>query len=254
MPNHITIVTVKIKECKTLVAMTEKTKSGAAQVRQDIKKRLLERPRTASELQKDIGLSRAAVYTALVGLEAEGELAMQKSASGEPIVWEVMRRGITLDWLYRHVVEQDGHLIWNGYCGCNGKGPQARIDGKAVSVRRAMWELIHERKIPTGLRAGSGCEVANCVHPDHLIVRQVKMLLRGHKRQQTEKAAIAKNKRAKSKWSQEVIESIRTSDEPARVEAERHGMNLSYVYYIRNNKLRKNFSNPFAGLGARAEA
>lgn len=160
---------------------------------------------------------------------------------------------ITLDWIYARVVEDDdGCLLWNCACGGGGKLPQARIGGKAMVMRRVIWELVYEKPIPSDRRVSPGCKKDKCIHPDHMKAQKINAVFRGVKRSLTHKANIAKARRASSKWSEDEIRAIKASDEPIDVLAERHGMDRSYVHYIQRDRARRDYSSPFAGLGARA--
>jgi hypothetical protein len=155
---------------------------------------------------------------------------------------------ITLDWLYARVVERDGCLIWIKHIGDG--GPQANIDYKCRSVRREIWSLVHDRKIPSNQRIGVSCGNPACVHPDHLIARKPAATLAGRPISVTHRRHIAEARRAESKFSDDVIHEIRMSDMPAPQAAEHYGMDQSYVHYIRKNENRIDYRSPFAGLGA----
>lgn len=79
----------------------------------------------------------------------------------------------TLDRLFAHAREEDGHLLWTG-CALNGRTPQIRLGGKAglaYNVRRVVYVLLHG-PVPLGHRVGNGCEHALCVHPDCVVARK----------------------------------------------------------------------------------
>lgn len=157
---------------------------------------------------------------------------------------------ISLEWLHARVVERDGCFDWQGYGGRDGVGPQARIGGRCVSVRRALWETVHGERAPRSMLAGVSCGNPDCVHPDHVVMRPRRALLEGIRRPVLQRAKTAAVKRAESRWSQDVIDEIRGGDELARVVAARHGMHPSYVHYIRSGKSRKDFANPYLQLAA----
>ncbi|XXQ55632.1 hypothetical protein ACA040_004350 [Xenophilus aerolatus] len=79
----------------------------------------------------------------------------------------------TLDRLFAHAREEDGHLLWTG-CALNGRTPQIRLGGKdglAYNVRRVVYVLLHG-PVPLGHRVGNRCEHALCVHPDCVVARR----------------------------------------------------------------------------------
>jgi hypothetical protein len=99
------------------------------------------------------------------------------------------------------------------------------------------------------------CDNPRCVNPDHmrLVTRKTvvrKMVESGGMSESTRHAKIAKTKRAKSKLSDGDVEQIRNSDLRADELAAQYGVSAAYIYMLRRNQFRRNYSNPFAGLGA----
>lgn len=158
---------------------------------------------------------------------------------------------ITLDWLMARVREdENGCLIWAGCYGRAGTDPQATIDYKVWPVRRLVWTLVHCKAVPKGHRIGSSCSNPACVHPEHVQAKKIGSALRGRTQSIATRIRIAQAKRAGSSLTQEAVEQMRLDDRPAAVVAQEHQIDKSYVYYIRSGKLRRDHSNPFAGLGA----
>lgn len=159
--------------------------------------------------------------------------------------------GITLDWIYARVIDVDGCLIWNGSCGGGDKLPQARIGGKAMVMRRVMWTLANERAVPEGRRITMTCQNDKCIHPDHVRAAKVNFALRGVRKSLAHRAAIARSKRANSKWDEDAILAIKASDEPIKELAAANEMDPSYVHYIKRGQARRDFTNPFLQLERR---
>jgi hypothetical protein len=160
--------------------------------------------------------------------------------------------GITLDWVYARVVEQDGCLIWNCACGGGDKLPQARIGGVAMVMRRVMWELANEKAVPDGRRVSPSCGNSKCIHPDHMRALPINLVFKGVKKTAVHRANIARARRAKSAWSDEDIRAVAASVGPLDAVAQQYGMDRSYVSQIRLNKARVDFTNPYLQLlGAR---
>lgn len=155
---------------------------------------------------------------------------------------------ITLDWIHARVIDQDGCMVWNGACGKQGTIPQARIGGVAMTMRRVIWQLTHEREIQSDRRISPACGNPKCLHPDHLKARPVNAVFRGKKKTLVHRANIAKGKRASSRWDDETIRRVAASVGPLDQVAQELGMDRSYVSLIRRNKARIDFTNPYAQL------
>ena len=158
--------------------------------------------------------------------------------------------GITLDWIYARVKEQDGCLIWAGACAGGDKLPNARIGGVNYVMRRVVWQLTHEKAVPKNRRVTMSCGNPKCIHPDHVKAISVNAGMLGVKKTHKHRANIAHSRRKKSAWSTADICSIRNSNAPAKELSQLHGMEISYVYYIKNNQARQDFTNPYLQLVA----
>ena len=154
---------------------------------------------------------------------------------------------LSLDWLMARVREtEDGCWEWQRAMAHNGNGPQATIDYRAVPVRKAIFELMHERRVRVGFGVGPSCKNERCVHPDHLYAHRIGG---SEYLPLTARAKIAATKRAASKLSQDEIRKLRESDEHPEEAARRLGVDDSYVYRIRQGKARKDFcGNAYAQL------
>ena len=158
--------------------------------------------------------------------------------------------GITLDWLYARVRQNGDCLEWTGCCGDG--GPQAQIGGKTMLMRRVLWVLANERPITQDRRISPTCGNHKCVHPDHCRPLKVGVRLKGITRSLTTKAAIARGKRAGSKWTDADIAGIKESEASVLELAAQHSMDQSYVHYILKGRSRRDFSNPYSQLMAAA--
>lgn len=150
--------------------------------------------------------------------------------------------------------EEDGEcLVWTGYIGNN--VPQVSHGGKVVAVRRLLLEL-HGRVLKPGDHASPSCCNPSCVNPEHIVQRTAaqhsKVMHKAPRNQLTRGSKIATFARAtRSKLDIDKARAIRSSDESGPVLAERYGVNKSVIARIRNNIAWKDYSSPFAGLGAR---
>ena len=101
------------------------------------------------------------------------------------------------------------------------------------------------------------CNESMCVLFGHIVQRTQSQNSKVHARMgkyssPIAKAKMAMTKRATSRYSDAVIEEVRSSELSAKEMAKKHGMSHSYAISIRAGKLRKDYTpSPFSGLGAR---
>jgi len=158
---------------------------------------------------------------------------------------------ITLDWLMERVIERDGCLIWNGsYGGKNFDHPQTYTNGSTMSVRRLVWELSRNRKMPRGYRAKCFCGELGCVHPDHIDKLRHGEEFVGVALSMDHRIRMTLTKRKQSKFDDASISEIRSGDVTEQQAIERFGMSHSYYFGIKTGVKRRDLSNPFAWLGA----
>ena len=165
----------------------------------------------------------------------------------------MMASTISLARVMKHAVEEGDCLIWTGYAS-QGKHPQIRLGGKAgqvQSLRRVLYEAVHECEIEADHQVGVRCGTLLCVHPDCLVQRPKATAMKHAVRKADHARRVAKGKQAKSRHSIETIRAIRASNEPAKVLDARYGMSAGYASRIRSGRCWVDLSNPFAGLGAR---
>jgi hypothetical protein len=151
-----------------------------------------------------------------------------------------------LAWLQERVIERDGCWVWT--CAMSDDIPRASRDGKTVAVRRYIYDATQKRALRRKECAVTTCDTFGCVHPNCIVRASRSSRQKGRKQSADHTLAITQAMRARSKYSDEVVVTIRTSDEPPRVLSERFGMDESYAAAIRAGKVRKDYSNPFAGL------
>lgn len=145
--------------------------------------------------------------------------------------------------------------LWTGAL-IHGKAPVITIDDKKVYVKRRVMALLGrnvEHKCVT-----SDCTNKLCIEPAHLVVTTKGGIARrtaasGALSTPLCGAKVAAALRAKSKLSQAAVQAIRASDKPVIELAAENNISESYVYMIRRGDFRKDYSSPFAGLGARSQ-
>lgn len=132
----------------------------------------------------------------------------------------------TLDRLYAHARDDDGHLIWTG-AALNGRTPQIRLGGKAgmaYNVRRVLYVLLHG-PVPPGLRVGNACEHALCVHPDCVVARRPAAERKGIPITLEHRLRITATKRRQaSALSAALVRTIRADSGPANAVDARLGL------------------------------
>lgn len=154
---------------------------------------------------------------------------------------------MTLDDIKDRCVEEGECWLWKGALS-GGKWPCIWHEGKTVPVRRVVWTLHKGKTIPANVCITPKCDNDLCVCPGCLVGRVGRRAARPATMQR--RIRMATSLRAKSRISDEAVMDIRTSGEPLAVLAERHGISYSYADQLRRGVRRRDFSSPFAGLGA----
>lgn len=160
----------------------------------------------------------------------------------------------TMESLLARTIEEGECQLWPGYIG-NGV-PQVSHNGKVVSIRRLMLELLGKAVDPTDY-ASPRCHNTACVCPEHIVHRtaaqHARAMAKAPTRNEDLRAAklAATARKGDTKISIEKAREIRCSDETGPVLAERYGVGKGLIARIRRGEAWREFSNPFAGLGAR---
>lgn len=153
-------------------------------------------------------------------------------------------------WEWTGATSSTGHPIIN---------LRQKIDGMPRTgcnlVRRFVYmlnggELKHRQPID--------CRCSNklCVNPAHLFQSTSqkvakKAAKRGMWSGEARSRKISAKKRQQSKLNPSIAADIRLSNESGPILAERYGVNKSLVNSIKRGEIWKDYSSPFAGLGAR---
>lgn len=124
---------------------------------------------------------------------------------------------------------------------------------RTMTLGRLYW-LVTGRKVAADLCVSSSCGDPFCVA--HLLVRTKVQVSRAAARRGAfdanplKVAKVALRLRARSRFSDAVIEAVRGSDEPSAVLAERFGMTRAYVNMLKAGRFRLPLANtnPWAGL------
>lgn len=145
-------------------------------------------------------------------------------------------------------------LLWK--LGCIKGHPSGRWQGKSVLIRRVLWEQQHG-PVPAGKVLRCTCGHAACLNIEHCQPMTYRAIAKidgaaGKMSGPVRSAKIAAKKRAskQAKITQEDAQAIRASNETLQTWADRLGINIATASKIRNGKIRRDFSNPWMGLGA----
>lgn len=151
--------------------------------------------------------------------------------------------------LERRTVEEGDCRIWQGATSADGR-PRVWTGDASLPLRRVIWEAMHGT-IVGDIRIGAKCGCPRCVEPAHLFISTRSRELRGLKRSPGFGAKVAAGKRANSNITPELVAIIRSSDLNNSALGREIGMNHRIVSKIRNHEIWRDYSTPFAGLGAR---
>lgn len=167
-----------------------------------------------------------------------------------------MTEGAYLMSVIRSRCVEDGDCLI--YQRGRGKLPYVTIDRKKVNIRKLVVLAAGGRVIEGGF-FGSCCETPRCIAEGHIRQRNRKQHGQhfgalGVYSATGKVARMAATKRAKSKLDDEKVAAIRASDKSSMALSKEYGVAASYITSIKAGKLWKNYSSPFAGLGARQGA
>lgn len=157
---------------------------------------------------------------------------------------------ITLDWLLSRVHEDDdGCLIWTESVNPHSGLPVMRWYESMKTVRSVVYLLIHGQ-MRKGKRTALSCGKKLCVHPDHVLAQNWNASLKGREIPIDTRIKIAMGQRKKSRLTDEQVQSIRSAIGTIREIGPEFGISYAHAAYIRRDEVRRDYSSPFAGLGA----
>lgn len=154
------------------------------------------------------------------------------------------------DRIRSRCIEEGDCLLWQGALSVDGV-PRFFMNGQSVSLRRLLWVERHGELSPK-VRIGVKCRAQRCVEPKHLVIRHRSEDIKGLRRSPAFKAKIAATKRAKSRFTPELIASIRSSPLNNSALGRELGLNQAVIAKIRNHEVWKDYTSPMFGLGERA--
>jgi hypothetical protein len=159
-----------------------------------------------------------------------------------------------IDRIKARTHDDAGCAVWGGAC-VNRTHPAINTSTGIKLVRRLVWEAANG-PIPAGKIIRCTCGTPRCVNAEHLELTTFKKLGKelgalGFMSGQKRSAKIASTKRkTHSKLTQEAVDAIRASSETTAVLGERYSITQAHVSKVRLHKVWRDFSSPWAGLGA----
>jgi hypothetical protein len=143
--------------------------------------------------------------------------------------------------------------VWKG-AAVEDKHPQIKVNGRVLSVRRALYEAMHG-PVPADREVAATCETRKCViHAEPQTHSRIgrRVAKTGVYANPVRCANLANSKRTGSRLDAEKVADIRYGGETLLAVAQRYGITEGYASRIRRNLNWKEYGSPFAGLGARS--
>lgn len=153
---------------------------------------------------------------------------------------------MTLDEVKDRCEEEGECLLWTGGM-ASGISPCLKVEGRTSNLRTLLWRgsgkvLLKDEYV------GTTCKNPRCVL--HLARKKKAKVLVGRTVPADTRRRIAMAWKAKSKLSDADVQAIRLSEATHTALSEQFGVAHSTIRKIRAGALRRDYSNPFAGLAA----
>lgn len=162
-----------------------------------------------------------------------------------------------LEAIWNRCTVEGEHWIWKGATNPAGN-PVTSHDNRITTVRRLVLQARAGRAVPLDRRAVCLCDHERCVSPHCTAgvtlqrARELAASRGAYRHSALRRLRTSATRRARSHISDEAVQRMRSSDEPARKVAAREGVHQSYVTYVRQGKVRATPGPAWTGLGARA--
>ena len=154
-----------------------------------------------------------------------------------------------VEYFGRSMRREGQHLVWDANWD-QWHRAVLRIDGGRYDVRRELYRIRTGRALGVKDSVRSRCEHEACMAAACQVVHKAKGS-KGPRHSAATKAKLAAAKRARSKYGPELVARVKASTKSYKQIALETGMNLSTVGAIKAGRLWKDYSSPWAGLGAR---
>lgn len=141
-------------------------------------------------------------------------------------------------------VEEEGNcLLWTGaFCT---RGPVVTVAQVQYSLRKIVWEQKNGTPFPAEKVATVSCGNPRCL--EHVQAKTWSQL-NSRPTSISHRMRTALARRKGSKLTDEAVSDIRYGSDKPPEAAARHGCSVAYVYMIRRDHSRKDYSSPFRGL------
>lgn len=169
----------------------------------------------------------------------------------------VLPAHITLDWIRAQCEEEADCWLWQGHCQQLGY-PDVYLDRieRYVMARRVVaalsgHEFLHSQPVATR------CGCKTCLNPAHVHPSTTSAIGRKAARSgawsgRDRAAKISAARLARSTISDEAVLAVRMAPHGTlQAVAAEHGVNYHTARAIRTGRIRKDYSSPWAGMGAR---
>ena len=154
-----------------------------------------------------------------------------------------------VEYFGRSMRREGQHLVWDANWD-QWHRAVLRIDGGRYDVRRELYRIRTGKTLGNRDTVRAKCEHETCMAPACQVVHKAKGS-KGPRHSVATKAKLAAAKRARSKYSPELVAAVKASTKSHKQIALETGMKLSTVGAIKAGRLRKDYSSPWAGLWAR---
>ena len=157
--------------------------------------------------------------------------------------------------IYTKAYDDAGCMIWTGSMTSSGY-PRVVAKGRATTVRRMLAEKKLGRPLRENEFAASTCNCATCVADEHIRVvtiakRREETGAAGGYSNPAKAAKISAFKRKTAKLTKENAENARSDPRPSAVVGAELGVCGALIRQLRRGEVWKDYTSPFAGLGAR---
>jgi len=160
---------------------------------------------------------------------------------------------VTDAWFVQYVglrMRREGtHQVWTGNWDYWHRAV-LQIDGGRYDVRRTLYRIRTGKTLGTRDTVRAKCEHETCMAPACQVVHKAKGR-KGPKHSVATKAKLAAAKRSRSKYGADLVAQVKASTKSYKQIARETGMKLSTVGAIKGGRLWKDYSSPWAGMGAR---
>lgn len=221
--------------------------------RQSILVALFDGPKTITELAGgSLAYSvRRPIRAAIDAMLAAGQVrvvALGRARCFVAAEWRVTDAWL-VEYFGRSMRREGQHLVWDANWD-QWHRAVLRIDGGRYDVRRELYRIRTGKTLGNRDTVRAKCEHETCMAPACQVVHKAKGS-KGPRHSVATKAKLAAAKRARSKYSPELVAAVKASTKSHKQIALETGMKLSTVGAIKAGRLRKDYSSPWAGLWAR---